>query len=129
LAATDKLYSKYKDFAQFLIIYTIDAHPTGSISPYSSKEWTAAFSNDKAGLPVYQPQSYEKRVALAEKMIEESGIRVPVLVDEFDNPVWFTYGPAPNIAYLIDRDGTVILRQPWYDAVKMEEAILKLKVR
>jgi len=129
LAATDKLYGKYKDIAHFLIIYTIDAHPIGSASPYSTKEWPAAFSKDKSGAPVLQPQSYEQRAALARKTIDEAGIRVPVLVDDFDNPVWFTYGPAPNIAYLINKDGTVILRQSWYDALKMEESIIKLSGR
>ena len=126
MAATDKLYGKYKDIAHFLIIYTIDAHPIGSASPYSTKELPAAFSKDKNGVPVLQPQSYEQRVALAKKTVEEAEIRVPVLIDEFDNPVWFTYGPAPNIAYLIDKDGAVILRQAWYDALKMEEAVIKL---
>lgn len=129
MAATDKLYEKYRNVVHFLIIYTIEAHPVGSVSPYSNKEWPAAYSKDKDGAPVLQPQSYEQRKALARKTIEDSGIRIPVLVDEYDNPVWFTYGPAPNIAYLIDSDGTVILRQPWYDAKKMEEAILKLSGR
>lgn len=129
MAATDRLYEKYRNIAHFLIIYTIDAHPIGSVSPYSTKEWPAAFSKDENGAPVFQPQSYDQRVSLAKKTIEESHIRIPVLVDEFDNPVWFTYGPAPNIAYLIDKDGTVILRQSWYDALKMEEAIIKLSGR
>lgn len=54
----------------------------------------------------------------------EQGINVPVLVDEIDNPLWCTYGPAPNIAYLIGTDGTVIAKQGWYDPAKMETAIL-----
>jgi hypothetical protein len=56
-------------------------------------------------------------------MIQEIGITVPVLIDEFDNPVWCTYGPAPNIAYLIDRDGIIIEKQGWYQPELMEKAI------
>lgn len=47
-----------------------------------------------------------------------------MLVDEIDNPLWCTYGPAPNIAYLIGTDGTVIAKQGWYEPAKMETAIL-----
>ena len=70
-----------------------------------------------------QPLTYEERVELARKAAVEAGINVPLLVDEIDNPVWCTYGPAPNIAYLIGTDGKIIAKQGWYDPVKMEIAI------
>ncbi|MEE8419533.1 MAG: hypothetical protein V3S02_05415 [Dehalococcoidales bacterium] len=46
-----------------------------------------------------------------------------MLVDEIDNPVWCTYGPAPNIAYLIGTDGIIVTSQQWYDPGAMENAI------
>lgn len=49
---------------------------------------------------------------------------MPVLVDEMDDPVWCTYGAAPNAAYLIGTDGTVVTRQAWFDPGEMESAIL-----
>jgi len=52
------------------------------------------------------------------------GITVPVLVDEMDNPLSCTYGPAPDIAYLIGTDGTVVKKQFWYQAPRMEEAVI-----
>ena len=108
----------------FIVIYTIDAHPSGSISPYSSKEWTAAYSRDQADNPVTQPTTYEERLRLARQTVTEAGIKVPVLVDEMDDPVWCTYGPAPNISYLIGTDGRIIVRQPWYDPQNMETALV-----
>ena len=108
----------------FINIYTIDAHPTGSTSPYSNREWTGAYSNDKEGNPVGQPLTYEERVELARKTIAEAGIKIPLLVDEIDNPVWCTYGPAPNIAYLIGTDGKIIAKQGWYNPKLMEQEIL-----
>ena len=46
-----------------------------------------------------------------------------VLVDQMDNRVWCTYGPAPNNAYLIGPDGTVIEYQGWYNPALMRESI------
>ena len=107
----------------FINIYSIDAHPIGSTSPYSNREWSSLYSNDKEGNPVGQPLTYEERVELARKTAVEAGINVPLLVDEMDNPVWCTYGPAPNIAYLIGTDGKIIAKQGWYDPKLMEQAI------
>jgi hypothetical protein len=56
-------------------------------------------------------------------MVRELGITIPVLIDEMDNPLWCTYGPAPNIAYLIDSDGKIIGKQGWYDPQLMKVAI------
>ena len=107
----------------FIIIYSIEAHPSGAVSPYSDNEWTGRFSKDAAGNPVGQPETYQNRLALAQQTVVESGISVPVLVDQIDNPVWCTYGPAPNNAYLIGTDGRVVFKQQWYDPAKMAAAI------
>lgn len=56
--------------------------------------------------------------------INAEEITVPVLVDEMDNPLWCTYGPAPNIAYLIGTDGKIVTKQDWYNPEEMESAIL-----
>ncbi len=77
---------------------------------------------------MYQPDNYEWRVDQAKKMrsaliradLHES---IPVLVDEMDNPVWCTYGPLPNGAYLINPDGKVIEKEGWYNPSDMEIAI------
>jgi len=56
-------------------------------------------------------------------MADELGITIPVLIDEMDNPVWCTYGPAPNIAYLIGTDGRTAEKQGWYQPELMKAAI------
>ena len=80
-------------------------------------------SLDKEGYPLTQPVTYAERVAQATKMVQELGITVPVLVDEMDNLIWHTYGPAPNIAYLIGTDGKILVKQGWYQPQQMEAAI------
>ena len=42
-----------------------------------------------------------------------------------DNAVWEAYGGAPTMAYLIGTDGKVVEAQRWYDANKMETAIVR----
>ncbi len=107
-----------------IVVYVIESHPSGSASPYSGDEWTVANSTDSAGNPVAQPGSYEERVALARETAADEDLTVPLLVDGMDNAVWCTYGPAPNIAYLISQDGTIITRQDWYYPPAMESAIV-----
>lgn len=101
----------------------VEAHPSGSDSPYSGDEWTGVFSKDEEGNPVTQPETYEDRLAIARQTAADEGITSLMLVDEIDNPVWCTYGPAPNIAYLIGRDGIIVTGQQWYDPGEMENAI------
>jgi hypothetical protein len=50
---------------------------------------------------------------------------LPVLIDEMDNPVCCTYGPAPNMAFLICTDGRILEQQHWYQPQQMEAAIAK----
>ena len=117
------MYAEYGDKFHFVIIYTIEAHPVGSPSPYSGKEWTGPASTDKEGCSLTQPETYEERVAQASQMVEELGITVPVLIDEMDNPVWCTYGQAPNNAYLVDTSGKIIETESWYQPQEMAAAM------
>ena len=117
------MYALYRDSAYFITIYVIEPHPSGSASPYSGEEWTGSASTDCEGNPVTQPQTYQERVSLALQMINELKITVPVLIDKIDNPLWSTYGPAPNIAYLISTDGIVIEKQNWYQPAEMKHII------
>ena len=107
----------------FVVVYVIEAHPVGSPSPYSGDEWTSSASTDKEGNPLTQPSTYPERVAQSTQMVQELGITIPVLIDEMDNPVWCTYGPAPNIAYLIGTDGRIVAKQSWYEPQLMQSAI------
>jgi len=108
------MQARYLGQVQFIIIYTTEAHPVGSACPYTGTEWTDSASTDKLGNPLTQPTTYQERVAQSAQMVQELGITIPTLIDEMDNPVWCTYGPAPNIAYLIGRDGRIVAKQGWY---------------
>lgn len=62
-------------------------------------------------------------MALARQTAEAEDMTVPLLVDGMDNAVWCTYGPAPNVAYFIGQDGTILTRQEWYDPPAMADAV------
>jgi hypothetical protein len=51
-----------------------------------------------------------------------------MLVDDLEtsghtNPIWCSYGPAPNSAYLIDRTGLLRKVQVWFIPTEMRDAI------
>lgn len=120
------MYEKYRDKVNFILVYVIEPHPVGSKSPYSKEEWTGSFSWDKQDKPVYQPETYDQRLQLAVKLIEDEAITRMILVDTADNKVWKAYGPAPNLAYLIGTDRKVLEAQEWYSQKEMEAAIKKI---
>lgn len=100
----------------FVIIYANEAHAIDTGRP-------ARYTYDEEGNPIYEPQTYEERLEMARKTMVAEGITVSVLVDEMDNPLWCTYGPAPNNAYLIGTDGKILAKQGWYNPQQMESAI------
>jgi hypothetical protein len=115
--------STYADQVHFVHLYVIEPHPRApDLSPYSGSVWQGEYST--------RPQSlaYDERVAAARDMEQELEGDQLVLVDdltpgELNNPVWCTYGPCPNCAYLIGRDGAVDTTQTWFDADQMKAAI------
>ena len=113
----------YGEAVHIVHLYVIEPHPmTPDVSPYRGEVWEAAYSTlgqplDLAGRNV--------NAALTEALLEGEQL---LLVDELDpsglvNPVWCSYGPAPNAAYLIGRDGRVEETQPWLNVDAMRQAI------
>jgi len=121
-AANDTLSDKYGDQVHFIIIHVRESHAVDTGRP-------SLYTYDEEGNPIYESQTYDERLEVARKTVAAEGITVPVLVDEMDNPLWCTYGPAPNIAYLIATDGTIVEKQGWYQPQEMEVAIIEYLAR
>jgi thiol-disulfide isomerase/thioredoxin len=94
----EKLYQRYKDRATFLMIYVREAHPTDG--------WRMEV-NDRLGVTVAQPRSYEERVGVAQTCLKTLGLSFPMLVDTIDDPVNNRYSGIPSRLYLIDRGGKI----------------------
>lgn len=119
-----QLHEKYKDKAHFLLVYTLEAHPVGSKSPYSDEEWVSLW-NRIPGVLIPQHESYEKRLDQAKTSQEKlkKYYQYQYLVDTIDNKVWTDYGSAASPAYVIDASGKIILRQAWVNPKEIEGAL------
>jgi hypothetical protein len=67
------------------------------------------------------PTNPAEKMAYAERFAELG--KLPVLVDGMDNAVYDLYGRAPNGAYLVDKDGSLVFRGTWADDRKIEHMI------
>jgi hypothetical protein len=67
------------------------------------------------------PATMEEKTAHARAFAELG--KLPVLVDGMDDAVFDLYGRAPNGAYIIDKDGTLVFRGTWADDRKVEHII------
>ncbi len=104
--AMEALRRKFALRAEFLIIYTREAHPTGGWEVRRNKE---------EGIQIEQPTSDAGRRELARRAVEALRIKMPVAVDMMDDAVTRAYGGFPNAAVVIGRDGRVAARQQWTD--------------
>ncbi len=111
----NELSQTYGDWVEVAIVYTVEAHPSGDISPYFGVENVGA-ANIQEGILVPQPTTYGQRKSVVSDMLDNMVIDVPVFLDGPCNEWWATYGPAPNNAYLIDTDGSIYAKHPWFNA-------------
>lgn len=100
----------------FYTIYTREAHPIeGRPLTYT---W------DAEGNPIEQPDTFEERLGMAGKTVEEASVSMEMLIDEMDDPVYCSYGAMPNSAFLIGMDGWIVLTQAWSDPQEMKDTLL-----
>src|SRR5215510_15972249 len=95
------MYEKYRGKAAFYVVYIGEAHPSDAWQLPSNIE-------DKV---VYQsPKTLGERSDLAEVCVTKLGIKLPAIVDRFDDAVERTYTGWPDRLYLIDRDGRIVYK-------------------
>jgi hypothetical protein len=113
----------YSDKVHFVHIYSVEAHPLSpDPSPYSGEVWELAYSTKP------QVRTYPERVAYAATVEPYRAGTQLVLADELtplprNNPVWSSYGPCSNGAYLIGMDGRIKAAQLWQNTNDLETAI------
>ena len=111
----------YGDKVHFVHIYVVEPHPRApDVSPYTTSVWEAEYSS------LGQAFSYDERVSAAQTMAtlaDSQLLLVDDLRDGSADPVWCTYGPCPNCAYLIGQDGHVAAAQTWVNATDLQRDI------
>ncbi len=110
----NQLAEDYADELEIIIIYTVEAHPVGSISPYFGFE-NVGTANINDEVVYAQPTTYGERRAIVQDMLDALEINVPVYLDDACNSWWSAYGPTANGAYLVDTNGIVFSKHAWFD--------------
>lgn len=99
--AVDRLHEKYRDRANFLMVYVREAHP--------SDGWKME-SNTKVGVEVSQPKSFDERIGVANQFCTKLSPKMPVVVDELSDPAGHSYSGMPARLYVIDTQGKVAFK-------------------
>lgn len=97
----EKLYRRYGDRANFLMIYVREAHPTDG--------WQME-SNESAGVSLPQPSTYEERAKVARVCGDHLKLGFPMLVDTIDDTVGAYFSGMPSRLYLIDSEGRIAFK-------------------
>lgn len=115
----ERLYERYGEQFHFLVVYVREAHP--------SDGW-AMRRNEAAEIVLPQPQKYEERSAVAKQCRSFMGDRIPLVVDEMDDPVGREYSGMPSRLYLLDGDRQVLFKSGrgphYFRPSELEEALL-----
>lgn len=107
-----KLHRDYGDRVRFVVVYTREAHPVGTKSPYSEGEWDT-WVNRVTGVRLGEPADRAERRERAAEAHRELELPGEILVDGMDDRAWELYGRAPSPAFVVDREGKVALAQRW----------------
>jgi type I thyroxine 5'-deiodinase len=92
------MYQRYRNDVAFFVVYIGEAHP--------SDAWQLP-SNIRDRVVYASPANSDERSALADICVTRLGIKLPALVDGFDDSTEKAYSGWPDRLYLIDRDGRV----------------------
>ncbi|MDP4231592.1 MAG: redoxin domain-containing protein [Bacteroidota bacterium] len=109
----NSVVSSYGDVLNVYVIYTAEAHPVIDTSPFGDEFINVEQANEFDSVLYRQPKTYGARRSIERDLIRRRTINAPILIDGPCNQWFKTYGPAPNIAYLIDAQGIVRSKEPW----------------
>ncbi|MGI9657916.1 MAG: hypothetical protein ACR2OD_03325 [Gaiellaceae bacterium] len=115
----------YGERLHLVHVLIIEPHPAAEPSPYNGEVWEVESSD------FGQATAYAERVATARLLAKNIESGQLALIDDLDhdgliNPVWCTYGPAPNPAFLISQHGRVVASQQWADIDEMKLSVDRL---
>ena len=98
MPALNTLYQRYRNDAEFFVVYIGEAHP--------SDAWQVP-SNMRDKVVYASPGSEVERANLAGVCVTRLGIKLPALVDRFDDSTEKAYSAWPDRLYLVDSDGRI----------------------
>lgn len=101
----EELNAKYKDKdVEFFVVYSKEPH-----------------AGERRYFKKYdQHTSYEHKLKYARELVEEFGMKVPVLVDDLDEAVVEAYGRMPNMIFIIDKEGKIAYKSDWTEQPRID---------
>ena len=100
-AALNALYERYRDRAQFVLVYVHEAH--------TAENWQSTV-NQREGVDLPPEKTFDEKGQHAALCIRKLDLKFPVVVDGMDRKVESAYGAWPSAVYLVGRDGRVLWR-------------------
>lgn len=94
----EALFERYRDQANFLMVYVREAHPTDG--------W-AMKANERAGVAVAQPKTLAERAGICDQFCQRLKATLPMVVDDVGDEVGHAYSGMPARLYLIDGAGKI----------------------
>ena len=101
MPALNDLYRRYRDRADFYVVYIQEAHPIDA--------WQVD-SNLEDDVLVASTTTREERAQVAGLCLKRLEIELPALVDEPDDRVEKAYTGWPDRLYVVDAEGKVALK-------------------
>jgi type I thyroxine 5'-deiodinase len=92
------MYQQYKDRAEFLIVYILEAH--------ASDVWQMQ-DNIRQNVIFASPRNFEERGGVAESCVRKLNIQIPAVLDNFENTTERAYTGWPDRLYVVNRDGRI----------------------
>jgi hypothetical protein len=99
--ALNDLYKKYRDRAEFYIVYIQEAHPVDA--------WQMDV-NVKEGALLATTKTLDERTSAAGTCLLKLGLDLPALVDTPDDRVERAYTGWPDRLYVIDASGRIAFK-------------------
>ena len=113
-AKMEDLAKQYSMRANFLVIYTKEAHPIGGWEVDRNKD-------DRIAIPPHADLAARKSAAKDAKQALK--LTLPIAVDGMDDKIAAAYGASENSAVVIGRDGKVLSKQTWADPYRLRAAL------
>jgi Iodothyronine deiodinase len=95
------MYEKYRGKAAFYVVYIGEAHPADAWQLPSNLQDHVVFES---------PKNFGERSNLAEVCVTKLGIKLPAVVDRFDDAVERAYSGWPDRLYLVGSDGRILYK-------------------
>jgi len=113
-AKMQELSKQYGLRANFLIVYTKEAHAQG--------EWEIDRNRDE-GVKMARHADLTARKSAAKEARQTLKLTIPIAVDSMDDAAAKAFGAGENSAVVIGRDGKIAAKEMWCDPYRLRAAL------